>query len=131
MRPEDVDYVEFRIERARQTLAEARHLLAGGFTVGVVNRLYYACFYSVSALLLSEGHSSSKHSGIMSLFDRHWIKPGRLPAHLGELYHLLFAQRQKGDYEDLYAFEPSELERWVSETQEFLHEVETHTTQGR
>jgi uncharacterized protein len=131
MKREDADYIGFRIERARQTLAEAKHLLAGGFTVGVVNRLYYACFYAVSAPLLTEGHSSSKHSGVMSLFDRFWIKPGRLPARVGELYHVLFEQRQKGDYEDLYAFEQSELEHWVSEVADVLEEIEREISPER
>lgn len=116
MRQEDADYVRHRIARAKQTLDEAAYLFEGSFTVGVVNRLYYACFYAVSALLLSEGHVSSKHSGVMSLFDRLWIKPGRLPADTGAFYHLLFERRQKGDYEDLFAVAPAELEQWLDES---------------
>lgn len=39
--------------------------LGNGYLHGTVNRLYYACFYAVSALLLTEGFSSSRHSGIL------------------------------------------------------------------
>jgi len=76
--------IKHKVARARQTLREAKHLFDGGFIEGVVNRLYYSCFYAVSALLLSEGHSRSKHSGVMSLFDELWIKPKRLPGEISD-----------------------------------------------
>lgn len=102
MKIEEIQYIRHRLSRAKETLEEASLLFKGGFTSGVVNRIYYACFYAVSVLLFSEGHSSSKHSGIMSLFDRLWIKPKRLPSNMGIFYHRMFEYRQKGDYEDLY-----------------------------
>ena len=107
------------------TLDEARYLANGGYTSGVANRLYYACFYAVSALLLSEGESSSKHSGIMSMFDRLWVKPHRIPAEKGAFYHLMFQQRQKGDYEDMFSFDNTELAIWVMEAQDFVQYIQT------
>lgn len=74
------------MSRARETIEEARLLLSAGHTNACVNRLYYAAFYVVLALLLSEGLSSTKHSGGRSLFDREWVKIGRVPVHLGRLY---------------------------------------------
>lgn len=71
MKPEEREYIRHRLARAKDTIAEAKTLLEAGFSVGVVNRLYYACFYAVSALLLSEGYSASKHSGVISLFDKY------------------------------------------------------------
>jgi uncharacterized protein (UPF0332 family) len=45
--------ITYRLERARETLEEARVLLEKGHANAGVNRLYYACFYAVSALLLT------------------------------------------------------------------------------
>jgi uncharacterized protein (UPF0332 family) len=45
MTPEDILLVKHRMARASETLAEAKVLLESGYTTGVVNRLYYACFY--------------------------------------------------------------------------------------
>lgn len=115
MRPDELDYIQHRLRRAQETLDEAEYLLGGDFVAGVVNRLYYACFYAVSALLLSEGQSSAKHSGVMSLFDKNWIRPGRLPAEAGAFYHLMFEKRQKGDYEDLFSFDHADLVSWLEE----------------
>ena len=88
-----------------------------------VNRLYYAGFYAVSGLLLTERYSSPKHSGIRALFDQHWIAPGRLPKDLGRLYRLLFDARQKGDYMDLVVFDPAEVRAWRDDVEGFLRAI--------
>jgi uncharacterized protein (UPF0332 family) len=88
-----------------------------------VNRIYYACFYSVSALLLAKGYASSKHSGVMSLFDRLWIKPRRLPEAAGDFYHAMFDRRQEGDYHDMDEFDRADLESWLGEARAFVGQV--------
>ncbi|MDO8586018.1 MAG: HEPN domain-containing protein [Armatimonadota bacterium] len=122
MSGERPDYIRHLIRQAFETLEEATVLLNNGFTTGVVNRLYYACFYAVSAVLASEGHSSSKHSGVMSLFDQYWVKPGRVPHEMGDFYHLLFKQRQKGDYE-CAEFTPDDLPIWLAEARSFVERL--------
>ena len=62
--------IRYRLERARETLAEAATLAHASHWNGCVNRLYYACFYAVTALLLRKGLGSSKHSGTLGLFNR-------------------------------------------------------------
>ncbi|WP_422880267.1 HEPN domain-containing protein [Moorella sulfitireducens] len=60
-----------------------------------VNRLYYACFYAVFAILLAKGYSSAKHSGIRSLFHQKIVKTGLVNPSTGTLYNRLFDARQK------------------------------------
>ena len=114
------DYIRYRMQRATETLREAEHLFGGGFTAGATNRAYYACFYAVSALLAAEGYSSSKHSGVMSLFDQYWIKPGRMPEEVGAFYHLIFQRRQRGDYEYEGPFECEDVAKWLAEARSFV-----------
>jgi len=85
-----------------------------------VNRFYYACFYAVSGLLLTEGLSSARHSGVIALFERHWIKTAKVPKELGLLYRRLFNRRQKGDYDDLVTFLPADIETWIGEVKTFV-----------
>jgi len=131
MKHEEMQYISHRLARAGETLDEARLLFNGGFTSGVVNRMYYACFYAVSALLFSEGYSSSKHSGVISLFDRLWIKPKRLSSDMGVFYHKMFEYRQKGDYEDLFSFQPEDVEAWLSKATEFVDTVCKHLEESK
>ena len=123
MTPETAELIRYRLARAIESVAEARLLLANDHVRTAVNRLYYACFYAVSALLLTEGYSSPKHSGVRALFDQHWIAPGRLPKDMGRLYRRLFDSRQKGDYADLVSFDPTEVRSWVDEVGAFVEQI--------
>ena len=108
------------MERAREGIDEARVLLEAGHRNTCVNRLYYACFYAVSALLLTEGRASAKHAGVRALFDRHWVKTGRVPVKLGRVYRRLFMRRQRSDYGDFVQFSDDDVRAWLSEGDEFV-----------
>ena len=120
MTPERTALLQYRLARARETLGEADLLLDRGYTNACVNRLDYACFYAVSALILTEGYASGKHRGVRALFDRHWIKTGRVPATLGRVYRRLFMRRQRGDYDDLVRFQEAEVRQWVRDARDFV-----------
>jgi uncharacterized protein (UPF0332 family) len=63
MKGETPEYIRYRLARSNEALSAARLMLESGLLYDAVNRLYYACFYAVSALLLTEGLSSAKHKG--------------------------------------------------------------------
>ncbi|WP_366139624.1 HEPN domain-containing protein [uncultured Parabacteroides sp.] len=44
--------VAYRIARAKETLTEADLLIGGQYYNVAVNRLYYACYYAVIAILV-------------------------------------------------------------------------------
>lgn len=46
---------EYRFERAHQTMEEAVYMRDSGYYIAAVNRLYYACFYAASGLLIAKG----------------------------------------------------------------------------
>lgn len=123
MKPEISALTHYRLERAGESIEEARLLLENGHLHASVSRLYYACFYAVSGLLLTEGLSSAKHSGTMALFERHWIKTEKVPRQLGLLYRRLFNRRQKGDFDDLVTFLPADVETWIGEVKTFVAAV--------
>jgi hypothetical protein len=89
--------IAHRLQRAREALTEARLLLDAGHVNTCVNRLYYACFYAVSALLMTQNVSTSKHSHLRSLLHHDYVRPGRIPEEMGKHFDLLFDSRQEGD----------------------------------
>ena len=93
--------ITYRLERANVTLDDAqRLLLQGGSPASIVNRAYYAMFYAALALLASIEKESTKHQGVIGLFDLHFIKPGHLPKEMGKFLHQAFDMRLSGDYDD-------------------------------
>jgi len=79
--------VMYRMTRADETLEDARILAKAGRWNACVNRLYYACFYAISALLVRDGLSSSKHAGVRSLFNRQPAQTGLSSSPLEENLH--------------------------------------------
>ena len=61
------ELVEYRLRRAKETLEEARIMGSIGHWNACANRLYYAAFYAVSALLVKEGLTATKHTGGQSI----------------------------------------------------------------
>ena len=67
-----------------------------------------------------EGMSSSKHTGVRSLFNLHYVKTGKVSRELAQIYNDLFEKRQEGDYIDFVRFDEKQVKPLISETQKFL-----------
>ena len=117
------DLVAYRLERARETLEDARVVAERGHASSCVNRIYYACFYAVSALLASRGFSSSKHSGVRSLFGRHFVNTGLISAELGRFYNDLLESRQESDYSDFVRVDPDTLPEMMERASQFVDTI--------
>ena len=53
--------VSYRMKRAKETLHEADVLIAEGCYNAAINRLYYACYYAVIALLVKNHIVAQTH----------------------------------------------------------------------
>jgi len=118
--PATDDLIAYRLARADECLADADLLLEAGSLHSCVNRLYYACFYVVSSLLLRHGFASSKHSGVLAAFNQRFVKSGLVSEADGQLYGMLFRNRGRGDYEDLVAFDAGEVTAWAGGAKQFV-----------
>jgi uncharacterized protein (UPF0332 family) len=130
MTAEERTLVKYRLERAHETLREAKLLFDSGLLIGYVNRLYYACFYAVSAFLLLKGFSTSKHSYARSLVHRELVKTHLISVEMGNFYDSLFENRQKGDYTDMMRFDAKKVAPWFDKTSEFIKAISNLLTDG-
>ena len=95
-----LDIVENRMENAHSTLAEVESHREHGFYNTAVKRMYYACYYMTSALLISRGLSANTHAGVIRMLGMHFVSKGLLSNEMGYFYSRLFEMRQAGDYDD-------------------------------
>jgi uncharacterized protein (UPF0332 family) len=63
------------------------------------SRAYYAMFYAASALLVSQGISRSKHSGVHAAFGQYFVKPGLIEPEYSRMLINAFNVRLDSDYE--------------------------------
>lgn len=117
------DYINYRIERAEVTFKDALILYNTKSWNSSVNRLYYASFYMVSALLLANEIEAKSHNGIRTLFFKEFIKNGEIDKKFGKLYTDLFAWRNEGDYADFIDFDEETVKSVLPFTKEFLELV--------
>jgi uncharacterized protein (UPF0332 family) len=80
--PEAAALARHRLGRAREALGEGDALLGGGAPRGAVNRFYYAALQAARALLAIRGLDSARHSGVITLFQLHFVKTGLLAAEI-------------------------------------------------
>ena len=125
MTDEERSVIAYRMARAHEAIDEAKLLFDASHTNSYVNRLYYACFYAVSALLLFKNISTNKHGYLRSLLHREFVKTGVIPKEMGKHFDLLFSSRQEGDYADLVVFKAEEVAGWLVQTQTFVSHIET------
>ena len=124
MTKEERALISHRMERARETLIEAKIMFDADRINAFVNRLYYACFYAVSALLLTRDFSTSKHGYLRSLMHREFVKTGLIPKDLARHFDVLFESRLEGDYADFIRFKAEEVAGWLEKTKVFVKYIE-------
>ena len=55
MKQEFIDLAKYRLEKAKNTLSYAKSYVDDTTLDSTVNRIYYAMFYAVNALLVTKG----------------------------------------------------------------------------
>ncbi len=121
--PESQALIAYRLEQSRSALRQARLLLDAGEPSGAVNRGYYAMFYSALALLLSKGLGSGKHSGVLALVDREFVRLGLMAPEMSAALRDAFNQRQRFDYAELTPPSEAQAQRIVANAGTFLAAV--------
>ncbi len=119
----DAAIIRYRLERSRETFKDAETLLAGGSLNSAVNRAYYSMFYAVVALLKTKEFSSSKHSGVRAMFNRHFVKTGVVSKDIGKFYEKIFNERQEGDYIDYSEFTTAQVEDYIEKCRTHITEL--------
>jgi uncharacterized protein (UPF0332 family) len=114
------DYISYRTEKSAEALADAKLLAQNKRWNAAVNRLYYSCFYSVSALIHKQGLRAATHTGVKTQFNLHFVKTGLVSLEDGKLYANLFDWRQESDYADFMDFDEATVTALVPRVESFV-----------
>jgi uncharacterized protein (UPF0332 family) len=119
------DLAQYRISNATKTLVEVDVLIQNRLWNTAVNRIYYACFYAVSALLVNNGINTKTHSGAIQMFGLHFVSKGLIKEDTGNFYTKLYSMRHKGDYEDYFDYDENDVLKLVKPAGEMVNEIRT------
>ncbi len=125
MNSDDIkELVAYRLQRSKETKAEVPTLIKLGYYNTAVNRIYYACFYAVNALLLKDGIAAKRHDGVRQMLGLHYVKTGMIPKELAKYYTDLFDRRQTGDYDDFLDYDKETVEELYKPANDFIKAIE-------
>lgn len=94
-----ISLTRYRMDRADEAIEEAALMSERGHYNAAVNRLYYACFYAVQALLLKHHITATTHAGIKAMLGLHFVSKGVISIEHGKTFNTLFEKRHSSDYE--------------------------------
>jgi uncharacterized protein (UPF0332 family) len=118
----------YRMQQAERTLRDAEQMLQNNLSPhSIINRAYYSAFYAVLALFLKTDTplKTSKHYGVISLFDKNFVHAGRIGKHYSELLHKMAELRQVADYKEYVEISSEDAAEYVRYAQEFLDAIKT------
>jgi len=116
----------YRITQAEETLAEAGQMLEAGMSPrSVTNRAYYSAFYMLLALFLASGQklSTSKHTGVIGLFDVAYVKTGIIEKEYSVILHRLFDRRLELDYKEFVDVSVDDARQNVDSARRFVERL--------
>ncbi len=118
-----IDLARYRLSKANERIKAASGMLNLSLYGDSIGRFYYAIFTCARALLALLGLDSQKHSGIISLFNRYWVKTGIMPKESSIIIADAKRDREASDYNDYIKFTSEEAQSQLVQAKEFLRQV--------
>lgn len=101
-------------------MKEASTLYEKDLFRGSINRAYYAMLYAVMALAIIKNQVVSKHSAMISFYDKEYVKTGIFPKRTSQIFHLAFDLRQSVDYGELFTVSKEDARAVIADSMEFV-----------
>lgn len=119
-----IDLSDHRLTKAKDLLSQAKLLHNSMKYDGSINRSYYSIFNTIRSMLALVKSDSTRHSGIISLFDKIYVKTKIFDKKYSIIAHSAFDHRQENDYEDFYIPTRDESDNQIIGCEDFISEAE-------
>jgi len=116
--------VEFEIEKAHKLIEQFTILENAELWDTLANRVYYAVFHAVTALLIMNGLHAGSHQGVSVLFNKHFVKENLVDEKYGRLLARLENMREKSDYTCLFETTKEEIMPMIPQAKEMISIIE-------
>jgi len=115
--------VSLELDKANKTIEQIPELRKLGYWDNIANRLYYAVFHAVNALLINDGHPVNTHRGAISLFGNCCIRTGIFSSEDGRLYSDLQVMRNNSDYNCSFSATQQEIEPMIEPARNLITKI--------
>lgn len=120
------ELMQYRLDMAKERLSSAKLLLDNGSYKDSIGRSYYAIFTTVRALLAIDGVDFSKHAGVISHFQKEYIKTGIFDVKYSKYLSNAFQIRNNTDYADFFIVSREDAKEQYERAEDFYKVIETY-----
>ena len=118
--------MQYRLDNAKEKLESAKLLLDAGKYRDSIGRSYYAIFTAVRAVLAHDKVDFSKHSGVISYFQKEYIKTGKFDVKYSRYLQTAFQIRNSCDYDDFFIASKQDAEEQYNRAEEFYCAIQNY-----
>ncbi len=113
-------YISYKIGKSNKSMRAASLMMDNGFYNEAINRIYYACFYTATAILFKNNIEAKTHTGVRTMMHKHFIQNNLISQSDGAFYSDIFEYRHASDYDDYVEFEKDVVEKLFIEAEKFI-----------
>ena len=124
------DLASYRLRSAHERLMAAKGNLEQGHYKDAINRSYYAIFTAIRALLAERGVDFSRHSAVISYFQREFIKTGIFEKKFSKYLQASFEMRNDCDYADFFFAAKADAEEQYRHAEEMTEAIRRYLENG-
>ena len=118
--------MKYRLDNAKEKLESAKLLLDAGKYRDSIGRSYYAIFTAVRAVLANDKVDFSKHSGVITYFQKEYIKTGIFDVKYSKYLQNAFQIRNSCDYDDFFIASKQDAEEQYNRAAEFYEGIQNY-----
>jgi hypothetical protein len=116
--------LNINIEKSDEALKIADYAIREGALTTALNRIYYAVFYTVSAMAIKHDFITSKHAQMLGWFNKKFVYEEKIfSTELGGIYKKTYQFRQRSDYDTEYPTDIEQAKELLADAKVFIKAV--------
>ena len=123
--------VNLELEKAQKTFQAMELCIREKAFESAANRIYYAAFHAVSALLIHSGYNVKSHRGVMALFGAHFVRTGIFAKADGTLFSDLVIMRDNADYNCFFEATEEKLSPYIEPTRQLIDKIKRYIAENK
>ena len=120
---EKVALSAIRFEKAMITLNSAKLDIRSNDFLSANNRIYYAMFYAVRAVVIFKEFDSKKHNRVIGFFNKEFISTNIISKEYGKIINRIKRVREQSDYDDFYIIEKDDTIKNYENVNRFINVI--------
>lgn len=121
-----LELMNYRMEMAKERLDSAHILLEHHNFKDSIGRSYYAMFTAVRAILALDGVDFKKHAGVISYFQKEYIKTGVFEVRYSKYLSQAFQIRNNTDYADFFIVSKEDADEQYARAKDFYEMIKNY-----